>query len=166
MCVEVFSFGFARPVPSHIFDVPTTLPLIRCPVRISMCMLNIRTAVPKNRTAPPPPNVELDFLLTRSQDCCCSRGLMLFTSSFHIATSLGGFLNNAAVHERWRGWGVGRGKGGEIISSARRDVGGGREAARAQRVRWIHDSAWMDGRILGAVTSPEWERASREAGCF
>lgn len=62
-------------------------------------MLNIRAAVAKNSLflPPPPRDAELDFLLTRSQGCCCSRGLTLFTSSFDMATSLGGFLNNAAV---------------------------------------------------------------------
>jgi len=62
MCVDAFCFGFAWPVPSYIFDVPITLPLIRRPVRIWMCMLNIRTAVPKNRIVLPlPPALNLIF---------------------------------------------------------------------------------------------------------
>lgn len=170
MCVEVCDSGFARPVHLHVLDVPLTLPLIQCPVRTWMCMLNIRTAVFKNRLfLPTPPNVELDFLLTRSQDCCCSRGLMLFTSSFDIATSLRGFLNNAAVQERWRGWGWGEGKGGEIISSAIRAIGGGggrggsQQTSEFSRFMILHE--WTAGSWESRF-SLEWEGASWESGCF
>lgn len=65
MSVEVRDLGFAHPAHLHILGVPLTPLLIQRPVRTQTCVLNIRTAVFKNRPfLTPPPNVELDFLLT------------------------------------------------------------------------------------------------------
>lgn len=92
---------------------------------------------------------------------------MLFASSFDIATSLGGFLNNAAVQERWRGWGWGEGKGGEIISSAMRAVAGGRggsqQTSEFSGFMILHE--WTAG-SWETQLSLEWEGASWESGCF